>query len=134
MPPTSVLTSRQPFALTLQPGGVAPLRGVAGVAGTAELPAEPPDCPLTLPGKPPSFGPICPYARSISRPRTARTRPTANSKSGRNRVRPYHSLSLLRVKLPSYVFRPIDVTWSKRPEIVTFGTGAWANPGGASVT
>src|SRR4029450_13759945 len=24
--------------------------------------------------------------------------------------------------------------WSKSPEIVTFGAGAWANPGGASIT
>src|SRR5262249_51388038 len=128
MPPTSVLTSRQPLVLTLQPGGVAPARPPDAPA------AKPPAAPLTLPGKPPSLVPDCPYARSISRPRTALTRPTANSKSGRNRVRAYHSLSLLRVRLPSYVFRPIDVTWSKRPEIVTFGTGAWANPGGASAT
>ena len=107
--------SRQPLVLTLHAG-----TGLPAVAAT------PPAAPLTLPGKPPSFGPICPYARSISSPSTARTRPTANSKSGRNRVRPYHSLSLLRVRLPSYVFRPIDVIWSKSPEIVTFGTGAWA--------
>src|SRR5881628_1362596 len=112
MPPTSVLRSRQPLVLTLQPELV----------------------PEVLPGKPPSLGPACPYCKSISSPSTARTRPTENSKSGRNRVRPYHSLSLLRVKLPSYVFRPIDVIWSKRPEIVTFGTGAWANPGDASAT
>src|SRR5262247_1411923 len=124
MPPTSVLVSRQPLVLTLQPGGVAPL------VPAAKPPAE----PLVLAGKPPSLVPDWPYCRSISRPSTALTRPTANSKSGRNRVRPYHSLSLLRVRLPSYVFRPIDVTWSKRPEIVTFGAGAWANPGGASVT
>src|SRR5262245_2055443 len=124
MPPTSVLVSRQPLVLTLQPGGVAPL------VPAANPPAE----PLVLVGKPPSLVPDWPYCRSISRPSTALTRPTANSKSGRNRVRPYHSLSLLRVRLPSYVFRPIDVTWSKRPEIVTFGAGAWANPGGASIT
>src|SRR5206468_3634884 len=116
--------SRQPLVLTLQPGGVAPA-----------VPApKPPAEPEVLPGNPPSLLPDCPYARSISSPSTARTRPTENSKSGRNRVRPYHSLSLLRVKLPSYVFRPIDVIWSKRPEIVTFGAGAWANPGGASIT
>ena len=34
-------------------------------------------------------------------PSTALTRPTANSKSGRNRVRAYHSLSLFRAKFPS---------------------------------
>src|SRR5206468_7874923 len=123
MPPTSVLMSKQPLVLTLVPG-----------TGLPAVEPTPPAWPDTLVGKPPSFGPICPYARSISRPRTARTRPTANSKSGRNRVRPYHSLSLLRVRFPSYVFRPIDVIWSKRPEIVTFGTGAWANPGDASAT
>src|SRR4029450_38364 len=128
MPPTSVLMSRQPLVLTLQPGAVAPARPPDALA------PKPPADPLTLPGKPPSLVPDWPYCRAISRPSTARTGPTENSKSGRNRVRPYHSLSLLRVRLPSYVFRPIDVTWSKRPEIVTFGTGAWANPGGASVT
>src|SRR5262245_19430498 len=128
MPPTSVLTSRQPLVVTLQPGGVAPAR-------PPDAPApKPPADPLTLPGKPPSLDPVWPYARSISSPRTALTRPTANSKSGRNRVRPYHSLSLLRVRLPSKMLLPAAVTWSKRPEIVTFGTGAWANPGGASAT
>src|SRR4030095_1131679 len=106
--------SRQPLALTLQP----PV-GVPGLAA-------PPGNPLTFPGNPPSLDPAWPYCRSISRPSTALTRPTANSKSGRNRVRAYHSWSLLRAKVPSEKFQPIDVTWSKRPLIVTFGVGACA--------
>src|SRR5262245_29841543 len=101
MPPTSVLTSRQPLVLTLQPGGVAPARPPDAPA------AKPTAVPRTGPGKPPPLAPDSPSARSISSPRTARTPPTATSKSGRNRVRAYHSLSLLRVRLPSYVFRPI---------------------------
>src|SRR5437879_5456636 len=73
------------------------------------------------------------YWASLYWARVSNGRPTANSKSGRNRVRAYHSLSLLRVRLPSYVFRPADVTWSNSPVIVTFGAGACANPGGASI-
>src|SRR3989454_7264748 len=79
MPPTSVLRSRQPFELFLQPVVVVPLPVTA-----------PPATPLLLPGKPPSLGPDCPYCRSISRPSTALTRPTSKTKSGRNRVRAYH--------------------------------------------
>src|SRR6059058_2132948 len=70
-------------------------------------------------------------------PSTALVRPTANSKSGRNRVRAYHSRSLSRLKLPSKKFRPAAVIWSKVPVIVTFGAGgpagACANTGGASI-
>src|SRR4029453_6914172 len=127
MPPSPVLMSRQPLVLTLQPGAVAPARPPDALA------PKPPADPLTLPGKPPSLVPDWPYCRSISRPSTARTRPTENSKSGRNRVRPYHSLSLLRVRFAASVFGPSELPWSKRPEIVTFGAGAWANPGGASI-
>src|SRR5438445_2477118 len=70
-------------------------------------------------------------------PSTALVRPTANSKSGRKRVRAYHSRSLSRLKLPSKKFRPAAVIWSKVPVIVTFGAGgpagACANTGGASI-
>src|SRR6266545_3495368 len=118
MPPTSPLRSMQPLVLILPPGEVKP-----ALPPDAPAPAPHVD-PLVLPGKPPSLGPPCPYIKSISRPSTALTRPTANSKSGRNRVRAYHSVSLFRVRLPSKVFRPIDVIWSKSPVIVTFGAGA----------
>src|SRR6266852_4181053 len=97
-PATSVLRSRQPLVLTLPPGGEEPLLPPAVVAAA---PPAPHAWPLVLPGKPPSLGPDCPYWKSNSRPSTALTRPTANSISGRNRVRAYHSLSLLRVRLPS---------------------------------
>src|SRR5256885_476825 len=63
---------------------------------------------------------------------TALVRPTSNVKSGRKRVRAYHSLSPLREKSPSYRLAPPDVIWSKRPLIVTFGVGAWANAAGAT--
>src|SRR5947199_9881915 len=53
--------------------------------------------------------------------------------SGRNRVVAYHSLSLVRPKLPSWTFELADVTWSKSPVIVTFGAGACARTGGASI-
>src|SRR5436853_5717130 len=62
---------------------------------------------------------------------TALVRPTSNVKSGRKRVRAYHSLSFLREKSPSYKFAPADVIWSNRPLIVTFGAGACANAAGA---
>ena len=75
MPPTSVLRSRAPLVLTLVP----PV-GVPALGG-------PPGNPVLLPGNPPSVAPAWPYIRSISRPSTALTRPTANSKSGRNLVR-----------------------------------------------
>src|SRR5207245_8186055 len=117
-PATSVLRSRQPLMLTLPPGGVAPALPPLAPA------AAPHAAPVLLAGKPPSLGPDCPYWKSNSRPSTALTRPTANSISGRNRVRAYHSLSLLRVRLPSNVLRPADVIWSKSPVIVTFGAGA----------
>src|SRR5438876_11416879 len=81
MPPTSVFRSKQPLLLTLQP----------------ELVLE------LLPGKPPSLAPAWPYIKSISRPSTALTRPTSNVKSGRNRVRAYHSRSLPRVKAPAWM-------------------------------
>src|SRR5215470_16641668 len=69
---------------------------------------------------------------SNSRPRTALVRPTSNVKSGRKRVRAYHSLSPLREKSESYRLEPADVTWSNRPLIVTFGVGAWAYAAGAT--
>src|SRR5437016_14057529 len=53
--------------------------------------------------------------------------------SGRNRVVAYHSLSLVRPKLASWTFELADVTWSKSPVIVTFGAGACARTGGASI-
>src|SRR5262245_62903165 len=134
MPPTSVLRSRQPLELVLPPGGVMP----KFPPGAPPIPV-PHTAPVLLPGKPPSFGPPCPYIRSISRPSTALTRPTANSKSGRNRVRAYQSASLDREKLPSYTFLLADTTWSNRPTIVTFGVngdgagaGACAKTGGAA--
>src|SRR5216683_2261036 len=88
-PATSVLRSRLALALTL-----APPVGVPWLGG-------PPGKPELLPGNPPSLAPDCPYCKSISRPSTALTRPTANSKSGRKRVRAYHSRSLSRARLPS---------------------------------
>src|SRR5207244_10396193 len=53
--------------------------------------------------------------------------------SGRNRVVAYHSLSLVRPKLLSWTFALADVTWSMSPVIVTFGAGACARTGGASI-
>src|SRR5262245_16775973 len=114
MPPTSVFRSSAPLVPVFVP------------------PATPPAAPLTLPGKPPSLGPAWPYIRSISSPSTALVRPTSNVKSGRNRVRAYHSRSLSREKLPSYWFLPAAVIWSKVPLIVTFGAGACASAGGAT--
>src|SRR5437773_8662066 len=70
---------------------------------------------------------------SISSPRTALVRPTSKTMSGRNRVVAYHSLSLVRPKLLSWTFALADVTWSMSPEIVTFGAGACARTGGASI-
>src|SRR5881397_1762661 len=52
--------------------------------------------------------------------------------SGRNRVVAYHSLSS-RPKLKSWTFLLADVTWSNSPVIVTFGAGACARTGGASI-
>src|SRR5712691_4887871 len=63
---------------------------------------------------------------------TALVRPTSKTKSGRNRVVAYHSLSS-RPKLKSWTFLLADVTWSKSPVIVTFGDGACARTGGASI-
>src|SRR4051812_29972595 len=62
---------------------------------------------------------------------TAFVRPTSNVKSGRKRVRAYHSRSPRREKSESYRLLPVDVIWSNRPLIVTFGVGAWANAAGA---
>src|SRR5262249_38157318 len=84
-PATSVLMSRPP------PAEPAPL----------QPPVKPQAVPAVLPGKPPSFEPVWPQFRSSSMPSTALVRPTANSKSGRKRVRAYHSRSLSRLKLPS---------------------------------
>src|SRR6266446_6364039 len=109
MPPTSVLRSRQPFVLFLQPVVEVPLPVTA-----------PPATPELLPGKPPSLGPDWPYCRSISMPSTALTRPTSNTKSGRNRVLAYHSRSLSRDALPSEQFLAIAVTWSDSAVNVTF--------------
>src|SRR6266566_6253282 len=82
MPATSVLRSRQPFELFLQP-----------LFELAVFPPAtfktPPAVPVLLPGNPPSLGPPWPYCRSISIPSTALTFPTSNVKSGRNRVRAY---------------------------------------------
>src|SRR5256885_1652795 len=131
MPPTSVLRSRQPLVLTLHPGGWPPL------AAPSWLEPKPPADPLLLPGNPPSLVPDCPYCKSISRPSTALTRPTANSKSGRNRDRAYHSLSLLRVRLPPEEFLPIAETWSNSPaptrSKAALGANRHVNPRFASV-
>src|SRR5262245_40639873 len=61
-------------------------------ADVAPLMTDPTPLLTPLPGPAPQ-GPLWPYVRSISRPSTAFVRPTENVKSGRKRVRAYHSRS-----------------------------------------